>query len=139
MSRTVTTAARAAKRAHFPEGNQNFPRGNQISPVMQKVRGLLPPQKTAWHLHCLTGQPLSTCQKALSGARDENREMLVALLRSRLWLDVLRVIMSGTDAAPADFTDLIELSEVREEERSLAKAQRQLNARRQAILQRGEA
>lgn len=51
---------------------------------MQKVRGSLKPVKAAQELVFLTGQPLSTCQKVLSGHLDENHKMLAAFFRSRL-------------------------------------------------------
>lgn len=80
MPGTVRRARGAAKSRRFPEGNHFFPEGKQISPVMQKMRDLLPRHKAAWQLHCMTGQPLSICQKVLSGHRQPNVEMMQALL-----------------------------------------------------------
>ncbi|MBR0855638.1 hypothetical protein [Bradyrhizobium liaoningense] len=79
MSRSMRKAAKCSKSARFPKGNQNFPEGKQISPVMQKVRSSLEGAKAAQQLQFLTEQPLSICQKTLSGHRDENRDMLYAL------------------------------------------------------------
>jgi hypothetical protein len=84
MSAKVRGAAAQRKKRRFLSGNQNFPSGNQISPVMQKVRGSLKQVKAAQELVFLTGQPLSICQKVLSGHRIENREMLAALFHSKL-------------------------------------------------------
>lgn len=74
----------AAKSSAVPKGKRNFPEGKQISPVMRKVRGSLAPLKAAAELRFLTGQPLSICQKTLSGHRIENRDMLAALFTTRL-------------------------------------------------------
>jgi hypothetical protein len=54
---------------------------------MQNVRGSLVGLKAAQELEILTGQPLSNCQKMLSGQRDENREMLIAFAQTRLVVD----------------------------------------------------
>jgi hypothetical protein len=56
---------------------------------MQNVRGSLVGTKAAQELEILTGQPLSNCQKMLSGHRDENREMIVALCNTRLVADTI--------------------------------------------------
>lgn len=61
-------------------GNPNSRIRNRISPVMQKVKSLLPPSKAAQTLSYLTETPLSTCQKLLCGERAESAEMLVRLL-----------------------------------------------------------
>ncbi|CAL77386.1 hypothetical protein BRADO3608 [Bradyrhizobium sp. ORS 278] len=37
----------------------------------------------------MTGEPLSICQKLLSGHRVENRDMLVALCQTRLVIDAV--------------------------------------------------
>jgi hypothetical protein len=89
MSAKLARAAVIAKSERFPIRNQNFPDGNQISPVMQNVRGSLVGTKAAQELEILTGQPLSNCQKMLSGHRDENREMIVALCQTRLVIDTM--------------------------------------------------
>jgi hypothetical protein len=62
---------------------------------MQKVKGLLTGPKPARQLQDLTDQPLSICQKLLSGHRVENREMLTALLRTRLIADVILAVTEG--------------------------------------------
>jgi len=84
MIAKVRSRGAASKKRRFPSGNQNFPSGNQISPVMQKVKGSLKPVKAAQELVFLTGEPLSICQKVLSGHRKENGELLAAFFRSRL-------------------------------------------------------
>lgn len=89
MSCNLRAAPAKAKSGRFPRGNQNFPAGNQISPVMQNVRGSLGTVKAAQELEFLTEQPLSICQKLLSGHRVENRDMLVALCQTRLVIDTI--------------------------------------------------
>src|SRR5688500_10201475 len=81
MPGTVKRGSRAAKSLAFPKRNPNCRIRNQISPVMQAVNGLLPPNSKAFHLAALTGEPLSNCQKMLGGFRAENLEMLRALGR----------------------------------------------------------
>jgi hypothetical protein len=56
---------------------------------MQNVRGSLGTVKAAQELEFLTEQPLSICQKLLSGHRVENRDMLVALCQTRLVIDTI--------------------------------------------------
>jgi hypothetical protein len=89
MNRTVAKRGAIAKSKRFPIRNQNCPDGNPISPVMQNVRGSLVGVKAARELEDLTGQPLSNCQKMLSGHRDENREMIIALCQTRLVIDTV--------------------------------------------------
>jgi hypothetical protein len=60
--------------------NQNSRIGNPISPVMQKVKSLLPPGKAAQTLAFLIDEPLGSCQKLLCGERSENAEVLAKLL-----------------------------------------------------------
>lgn len=92
MSGKLSKSRAAAKTAHFRNRNQFSRTRNRISPVMQRVKELLPKQKAAHYLHILTDVPLSTCQKMLSGDRPENLEMLTALLRSDLGSAVLDVL-----------------------------------------------
>jgi hypothetical protein len=89
MSRTVRSKAENAKSGRCLIRNQNCRTGNQITPVMQNVRGSLAGLKAAQESEILTGQPLSSCQKMLSGQRDENREMIIALCQTRLVIDVV--------------------------------------------------
>lgn len=98
MSRKLRTGRGGGKSGQFRIRNQNCRIRNQISPVMQKARDLLPKAKAAYHLHILTDQPLSTCQKMLCGDRAENPEMITALLRSDLGREVLDALMG--DARP---------------------------------------
>src|SRR4051812_36995490 len=93
MSRTVSSNREAAKSARFRIGNQIPQIGNRISPVMQKVRDLLPASKAAQHLAILLDEPLGNCQKLLCGARTENAAQLAKLLRSDLGREVLFAVM----------------------------------------------
>lgn len=70
---------------------------NQISPVMAKVRELLPSAKQAQHLQILTDLPLSTCQKHLCGQLPDSAALLTRLLRSPMGRDVLMVLVDGCD------------------------------------------
>jgi hypothetical protein len=63
---------------------------------MQKARSLLGPVKAAQELNFLTGQALSLCQKNLAGARDENRDMLAAMAKTKL---VVAVVLGLTEGA----------------------------------------
>ena len=89
MSPRVAPPRPAGKKRRFPSGNQDCPNGNPISPVMQKVKGSLGERKPARALALLTGEPLSICQKLLSGHRVENREMIVALAQIHLVVDLV--------------------------------------------------
>lgn len=84
MPRKLRAASARAKSASIRIRNQNCRIRNQISPVMAVVNSALPADKRAYHLHILTGEPLSSCQKMLSGHRSEN-------------LDMLRKLMAGQD------------------------------------------
>lgn len=97
MAPTLGTSRGTAKSRRFPERNQNFPGGNRISLVMQKVKASLPKPNSAEHLAVFTNQPLSICQKLLSGHRVENRTMMGALLRSRFIIDVLLAETEGAN------------------------------------------
>lgn len=102
MSKPVEVRRSAGKKTDC-RIRQSKPRiRKSISPVMQKVKSLLPAAKAAATLHILTDQPFSTCEKMLCGARPENVEILTALLRSDMGRDVLFALMG--DARPAWFT-----------------------------------
>jgi len=101
MSREAARKALPRQKSESRIRNQNCRIRNQISPVMQKVRELLPPHKSAYHLEILSDQPLSNCQKMLTGERAENLEMVTALLRSEMGREVLFALMG--DAKPAWF------------------------------------
>lgn len=81
MSGTVKFSRHSTKSVVFRKRNPNCRIRNQISAVMQVVNDLLPPNSKAFHLAAMTGEPLSSCQKMLCGARGENLEMLRALGR----------------------------------------------------------
>ncbi|MBR0700150.1 hypothetical protein JQ599_09585 [Bradyrhizobium diazoefficiens] len=89
---------------------------------MQKVKSLLPAAKAAQHLHILTDQPLSTCEKLLCGQRAENAETLIALLRSDLGREVLFALMG--DARPAWFTRYRKQLDVNAARRQLEESRR---------------
>jgi hypothetical protein len=67
---------------------------------MQVVKDSLPEGGDAAHMHILTGQPISSCQKMLCGVRSENMETLQSLLGGKnldLAVDVLCAFV-GEDA-----------------------------------------
>lgn len=97
MTGKVAKKAANTKSGHFPQRNRTIPEGNQISPVMQKTRGLLGGVKTAQELNFLTAQPLSLCQKTLTGHRLENRDMLAAMAQSKLIIAVVLGLSEGSD------------------------------------------
>lgn len=127
MSRTVGPTSARAKSAQgvnrsepFPKGNQNFPSGNRISPVAQKLRSLLPASKAAFELADLTDQPLSICQKLLSGHRRENIGMLRALLRHGdrdFAAEILRAFIGDDAPLSGDVAALRDLRRADEEAR----------------------
>jgi len=114
----------------FPKGNQNFLSGNRISPVAQKLRALLPPNKAAYKLQSLTEQPLSICQKLLSGHRTENIEMLRALLRHEdrgFAAEILRSFI-GDDAPLAE--DVVTLQDLRRADEEARQAEIEAEAKK---------
>lgn len=68
---------------------------------MQKVRGSLKPVKAAQELTFLTGQPLSICQKVLSGHRKENGDLIASFFRSRLITSAIIGLTEGVNDADA--------------------------------------
>lgn len=106
--------------------NQIETGGNQISPVMLKVKGLLPPVKAAQHLAILIDEPLSNCQKLLAGFRTENSAVLGKLLRSHMGRDVLFALMG--DASPEWFSKYRKQLDVNAARRQLIETQRALEA-----------
>lgn len=95
MMARVKPARAAAKSRRFPKGNRNFPEGNPISPVMQKVKVSLRTKKPARELHFLTDQPLSICQKLMSGHRAPNAAMYEALFLTPLITDAILGLTEG--------------------------------------------
>lgn len=122
MTAKLRGAAARAKSAHCTTGNQIGTTGNQISPVMQKVRDVLPTSKAALHLQILTEQSLSICQKVLSGDRHENLAMVTALLRSDHGREVLFALMG--DANPPWFAKYRKQLDVNAARRQLLETQR---------------
>lgn len=126
MSGKVAKSRRSAKKAHFRNRNQFRRIRNQISPLMQRVKDLLPKQKAAHYLHILTDVPLSTCQKMLAGNRPENLELVTALLQSDLGSAVLDHIHGETPPAwGAKRRKQLKIDEAR---RSLVDSRRKIDA-----------
>jgi hypothetical protein len=95
MAKKVARTGVTAKSGRFLTRNQNCLTRNQISPVMQKVRDSLTAPNRAEHLSFLTKQPLSTCQKLLSGHLTENPVMTAALFRTHLITDAILGLTEG--------------------------------------------
>jgi hypothetical protein len=98
MTKHVARPRALAKSAQTPKGNPIPQKGNQISPVMQKVKSLLPAHKPSMHLSILIDEKDQHCRKLLSGERHENEEVLSKLLRSWMGRDVLFVVMEGANS-----------------------------------------
>jgi len=96
---------------------------------MQKVQNMLPRSKPAMHLHLLTDQPLSNCQKALAGTRAENLDLVTALLRSEMGREVLFALMG--DARPEWFSKYRKQLDVNAAFRDLHEAKRKVEALQQ--------
>ena len=96
---------------------------------MQKVQDMLPRSKPAMHLHLLTDQPLSNCQKALAGTRAENLDLVTALLRSEMGREVLFALMG--DARPEWFSKYRKQLDVNAAHRQLRETQQRLDALQQ--------
>jgi len=99
---------------------------------MQKVHDLLPTAKSALHLHILTDQPLSTCQKVLAGIRRENLDLVIALLRSEHGREVLFTLMG--DAEPDWFVRYRKQLDVNAARRTYDEAVRQIDAMHREIV-----
>jgi len=124
MPRPLPRPAKVTKSRHS-RIRESIPRkGNPISPVMQKLRGLLPAHKPARHLALLIDAPLPHCQKLLCGERRENSEILTALLRSAHGREVLFALMG--EARPDWFARY-------SRQLDLNAARRQLEENRRAI------
>ncbi|CAM5403466.1 hypothetical protein AFEL58S_02073 [Afipia felis] len=133
MAAKLADGRGTAKNGHSQIRNQNSRKRNQISPVMQKVRGLLPPHKSAHHLAILIDEPLGTCQKLLCGERAENPKILTKLLRSELGRDVLFDLMG--DARPKWFSKYRKQLDVNAEYNQLRESQRRLEALQRECLE----
>jgi hypothetical protein len=133
MARTVPTTRAQAKSADFPIRNQNDQIRNQISPVMARVRELLPQHKSAHHLSILLDEPLGNCQKLLCGARTENAAQLAKLLRSSLGREVLFALMG--DARPDWFSRYQKQLDLNAARKQLLESQRALEAMQQGLIE----
>lgn len=137
MKKNVSGSRAQAKSARFPNRNQaaaadvrirnqNATAGNQISPVMLRVKSLLPPVKAAQHLAILIDEPLSNCQKLLAGFRSENSAVLTKLLRSPMGREVLFALMG--DESPEWFSKYRKQLDVNAARRQLLESQRAIEA-----------
>ncbi|MCF2522343.1 hypothetical protein [Bradyrhizobium sp. G127] len=133
MAGPVRAGLKKRKSGHSRIRNQNTQIRNQISPVMQKVRGLLPQQKAAQHLALLTDWPLSTCQKLLCGERRENAEQLTVLLRSDFGRDILFVLMG--EARPDWFSKYSKQLDVIDANRALKEVEAKVETLRAEVFQ----
>lgn len=98
MRRSLGNPNGTGKTGHSRIRQRNSLIRKQISPVMAKVKEMLPQAKAAQHLAILIDEPLSTCQKLLCGERTENVAVLAKLLRSDMGVEVLSVVLDGTRA-----------------------------------------
>jgi|GEM_PF-4784306 len=98
MSSKIKTAGSRSKTRASGVVRENVGLVRPISPVMQKLRDLLPEKKPHVHMHLATDLSLSYCEKLLDGRRKQTDEVLVALLRSKLGREVLFTVMDGADA-----------------------------------------
>jgi hypothetical protein len=126
MTSKVAKPRAAAKSADSQTRNQIPRKGNQISPVMQKVKSLLPAHKAAWHLAILIDEPLGQCQKLLCGERHENADILSKLIRSEMGRDVLFVVMG--DDRPEWFSKYRKQLDVNAAHRQLEETRRTIEA-----------
>lgn len=122
MRRSVGRANGTAKTGRCQIRQSKSRNRQSISPVMQKVRDLLPATKAAHHLHILTDAPVSTLKKVLCGQRSENLDLFLAMLRSDLGRDVLFAAMG--DATPAWFVRYRKQLDVDAVRRQLAESQK---------------
>jgi hypothetical protein len=97
MSKTVAKSRSKSESGHCQIRNQKVLTDRQLAAVMQRVQTSLPERKAVQELVFLTGQPLSTCQKLLSGNRLPNPESLVALCQSRLVIETVLGLTEGSD------------------------------------------
>ncbi len=126
MNAKVAKHRAAAKSVDSHLGNPIPRKGNQISPVMQKVKSLLPGHKAAQHLEILIDEKLQHCQKLLCGERWENAEILGKLLRSWMGREILFVVMG--DERPDWFAKYAKQLDVNAARRQLEEAKRSIEA-----------
>jgi hypothetical protein len=133
MTRKLSPDRDTAKSGHCPKRNQNAETRNPISPVMARVKALLPDVKAAQHLAILIDEPLSNCQKLLCGVRRENDEQLKKLLRSDLGREVLFALMG--DARPDWFSKYAKQLDVNGARKKLQEMQREIEAMQQGLIE----
>lgn len=91
------------KSATFPKRQEKKSPAGGLLAVMQNVQAVLEPGTAAKTLHFFTDQPISTCEKLLSGHRLPNPETLAALCQSKLVIEtVLGLTAGGTDPVVRD-------------------------------------
>lgn len=95
MTGKVSARAKTTKSGTPQKRGSIPPNRGSISPVMQKVKSLLPERKAAQHLAILLDWDVKRCEKLLSGERRENGDEKEQLLQSDFGRDVLFVIMGG--------------------------------------------
>lgn len=139
----MTLRAKAQNRQIGPRtnGNQNCTTVNQIPDVTEIIRdaagtlkALLPRDKSAWELHILTGQSLSMCQKILSGHRELNLEMVIAVLRTPHGYELLRALLG--DEPPVWFGDIEELRDNESSKVEVHRLMRSLERREQQRIEK---
>lgn len=133
MSRTVASDPTRAKSGRFPNGNPTTPIRNRISPVMARVKALLPDAKASHHLAILIDEPLGNCQKLLSGHRTENADVLAKLLRSEFGREVLFALMG--DARPDWFSKYQKQLDLNASRKKLIEAQRAIDALQEGLVE----
>ncbi|NPU69973.1 hypothetical protein HL667_33630 [Bradyrhizobium sp. 83012] len=133
MTSKVARDRSSAKSERFQIRNQTAQIRNRISPVMAKVRELLPQAKAAHHLSILIDEPLGNCQKLLSGHRSENSDVLAKLLRSAFGREVLFALMG--DARPEWFSKYQKQLDVNAARKKLIETQREIEALQQGLIE----
>ena len=131
MTNKLAKPRAAAKSGVVPIGNRSVRKGNPISPVMQKVKSLLPAHKPSLHLEILIDQKEQHCRKLLSGHRTENAEILTRLLQSDMGREVLFALMG--DARPEWFVKYRKQLDVNAVRRQVKETLRSLDAVQEEI------
>lgn len=99
---------------------------------MDVAKEALRPRNVAYELSYLTGVPVPSVQKMMSGDRPVNLELVVGLLRSDHGREVLFALLG--DAAPEWATKYRKQLSVNDARRQLLEAQRRIEALQQEAL-----
>lgn len=122
MKGNVSARAKNAKKPSTPKRVPIPPKRGEISPVMQKVKSLLPERKAAQHLALLLDWDVKRCEKLLGGERRENQDEQADLLHSdKFGREVLFVIMGA--ARPEWFSKYQKQLDVIDANRALKEAE----------------